>query len=915
MRPRALQCERPLRSLALDARSTFDFFFFEPASEKKKPPCLPLREGDSRALFLFVLPPLPLSRRREQHSEQRQRAVPKTPFRAAHLVLVIIEKKMLQASHPIFRSPLVRQAWSVAKVAHRGQARSAAAPSQSLLEHCANVARAVAELLSGDAEAVAAAVLHEALGRGVATAGALAEVGVPDRVVALVSSVARMSDLCAVRRFTTGEASGSPSGSPVGSLAGGGIGGFASAATATAPAPLVPHAKADASAFVAMLLSMSDVRAVVIKLADRLCDLKSSAAAAVAEAEKHVDAPPSSSPSSSAAAKPSSLEARRAVADPAATTLPSAVAARDAARDALSLYAPLANRLGVWSLKAALEDAAFALLHPDEAEALAAALAPPERAAASLQHALDALRGTLDEVASSSGTAAKGLANADLSGRPKNLYGVYRKMLSKGPGATPASIHDARAVRVLVPAKADCYAALRAVHALWKPADEDQPFKDYIRRPKDNGYQSLHTVVLVADEETGELAPLEVQIRTAKMHLVAEFGVAAHWRYKEESSGVSASASEANEAALATAALAGATPTATANNEAASTSSFDADDAPLSSSDFEDAQVAWARWLITWAHELEDKKAKASEVAGAGSGPLAALAGAVGSAVPTVAAASASSSPHSHHNHHHQSSTCAFPAHSADCAFVDFMANTLNGRSSKKDKEGAAAAKAAASSSSVSSSPSSTVATASAVANVAASVPSSTERVLVAVLDHTGSGDGPAIPRVEAVPAGTTAAQLASRLAARASSGNGLVGAVGNGSHNSNGRPPSASSAAAYRASRVRTRVLVNNGELALSVQGGVATLEEDLELDGRSSWGDGAAAAAAERAAASLSAALRPGDKVELFFVPAGGPSSFDGSENSSRGGSIDVEVERVRLARLFSADVAARAATTSAV
>ena len=890
----------------------FRLFFFR-ASEREEKTSLssPPREGDSRALFLFVLPTLPLSRRREQHSEQRQRAVPKSPFRAAHLVLVIIEKKMLQASHPIFRSPLVRQAWSVAKVAHRGQARSAAAPSQSLLEHCANVARAVAELLSGDAEAVAAAVLHEALGRGVATAGALAEVGVPDRVVALVSSVARMSDLCAVRRFTTGEASGSPSGSPVGSLAGGGIGGFASAATATAPAPLVPHAKADASAFVAMLLSMSDVRAVVIKLADRLCDLKSSAAAAVAEAEKHVDAPPSSSPSSSAAAKPSSLEARRAVADPAATTLPSAVAARDAARDALSLYAPLANRLGVWSLKAALEDAAFALLHPDEAEALAAALAPPERAAASLQHALDALRGTLDEVASSSGTAAKGLANADLSGRPKNLYGVYRKMLSKGPGATPASIHDARAVRVLVPAKADCYAALRAVHALWKPADEDQPFKDYIRRPKDNGYQSLHTVVLVADEETGELAPLEVQIRTAKMHLVAEFGVAAHWRYKEESSGASASASEANEAALATAALAGATPTATANNEAASTSSFDADDAPLSSSDFEDAQVAWARWLITWAHELEDKKAKASEVAGAGSGPLAALAGAVGSAVPTVAAASASSSPHSHHNHHHHSSTCAFPAHSADCAFVDFMANTLNGRSSKKDKEGAAAAKAAAASSSVSSSPSSTVATASAVANVAASVPSSTERVLVAVLDHTGSGDGPAIPRVEAVPAGTTAAQLASRLAARASSGNGLVG---NGSHNSNGRPPSASSAAAYRASRVRTRVLVNNGELALSVQGGVATLEEDLELDGRSSLGDGAAAAAAERAAASLSAALRPGDKVELFFVPAGGPSSFDGSENSSRGGSIDVEVERVRLARLFSADVAARAATTSA-
>ena len=808
-------------------------------------------------------------------------------------------KIIMKASHSIFHSPLVRQAWSIARVAHAGQARSAAAPSQSLLEHCADVSRAVAELLSGDAEAVAAAVLHEALGRGVATAGALAEVGVPDRVVALVSSIARMSDLCAVRRFTTGEASGSPSGSPVGSLGGGRVDGFASAAKASAAtasaagftaAPPPAPSKADASAFVAMLLSMSDVRAVVIKLADRLCDLKSSAAAAVAEAEKHVEASSTTaSPSPSSSSSKPSLEACRAVADPSATAFPSAVAARDAARDALGLYAPLANRLGVWSLKASLEDAAFALLHPDEAGALAAALAPPERAAASLRRALDALRGKLDAASRQGGATAGGLANADLSGRPKNLYGVYRKMLAKGPGATPASIHDARAVRVLVPTKADCYAALRAVHALWKPADEEQPFKDYIRRPKDNGYQSLHTVVLVADEETGEMTPLEVQIRTAKMHLVAEFGVAAHWRYKEESA-----MSEANEAlssALgATTATAAAVPNAE-NATSSSTSSFDGDDAALTSSDFEDAQVAWARWLITWAHELEDKKAKASEVVGAGSGPLAALAGAVGSAVPVAAASSASSSRSSHRNHR-QHSSCAFPTHSADCAFVDFMANTLNGRSSKK---GEAAAKA----SSVPS-PSSTVATASEVANVAASSTSSSaastssttaERVLVAVLDHTASG------RVEAVPAGTTAAQLVSRLAAR-SSGN-----------NSNGRPPSASSSSAYRASRVRTRVLVNNGELALSVQGGVAVLEENL--DGRFD-----AESADETAAARLSAALKPGDKVELFSVPPSGPSSFDGSDNASsrRDGSIDVEVEQVRLPRLFSSDVAAQAASATA-
>ena len=579
----------------------------------------------------------------------------------------------------------------------------------------------------------------------------------------------------------------------------------------------------------------------------------------------------------------------------------------------------------MWSLKASLEDAAFALLHPDEAESLAAALAPPERAAASLQSALDALRAKLDEE-SSGGGGNKGLANADLSGRPKNLYGVYRKMLSKGPGATPSSIHDARAVRVLVPAKADCYAALRAVHALWKPADEDQPFKDYIRKPKDNGYQSLHTVVLVADEETGEVAPLEVQIRTAKMHLVAEFGVAAHWRYKEESA---SAASEANEA-LATALGGGVTTAASNNNNATTTSSFDADDAPLTSSDFEDAQVAWARWLITWAHELEDKKAKASVSSsseagiggggkgkGAGSaGPLAALAGAVGSAaVPVSAASSSSSHNHQHHNRH---SACAFPTHSADCAFVDFMANTLNGRSSKKDREGGNAKVLASSSSS--SKPFSTVATTSAVANVAASASagssstssSSEQRVLVAVLDHTaaGEGAGPAIPRVEAVPAGTTAAQLASRLLAARSSSN-----ANNNTFSSNGRPPSASSAAAYRASRsFRTRVLVNNGELALSVsQGGVASLEEDDE------------GLNAETAAASLSAPLRPGDKVELFFVPSSSSegrssSSFDSESNNSsysnsRGGSIDVEVERVRLARLFSSDVAAQAAASAAV
>ena len=303
--------ERPRRAL----------FFFR--LEKKNLLFFFLSERDSGAFFSLLFLFLLFCRESEESGERERapRRAPSSPPPSLTSAFPPPKKKKLKASHPIFHSPLVRQAWSVAKVAHAGQARSAATPSQPLLEHCADVARAVAELLSGDAEAVAAAVLHEALGRGVATAGALAEVGVPEKVVALVSSVARMSDLCAVRRFTTGEASSSssPSGSPVGSLAGGGLATLTTTAAASASTTLStaipPPSKADASAFVAMLLSMSDVRAVVIKLADRLCDLKSTAAAAVAEeAEKMKSS--SSSPSYS-----SSLQAadRRAVADPTAT--------------------------------------------------------------------------------------------------------------------------------------------------------------------------------------------------------------------------------------------------------------------------------------------------------------------------------------------------------------------------------------------------------------------------------------------------------------------------------------------------------------------------------------------------------------------------------------------------------------------
>ena len=120
--------------------------------------------------------------------------------------------------------------------------------------------------------------------------------------------------------------------------------------------------------------------------------------------------------------------------------------------------------------------------------------------------------------------AAADIGLVDLSGRPKNLYSVWCKMAKKGVPLD--DIHDVRALRLIVADKADCYAALRAVQSLWPPLAGRT--KDYVRHPKANRYRSLHTVV-----RDGSGRPLEIQIRTPEMHAVAEFGVAAHWRYKE----------------------------------------------------------------------------------------------------------------------------------------------------------------------------------------------------------------------------------------------------------------------------------------------------------------------------------------------------------------------------------------------
>jgi GTP pyrophosphokinase len=185
------------------------------------------------------------------------------------------------------------------------------------------------------------------------------------------------------------------------------------------------------------------------------------------------------------------------------------------ARLTRDILAPLANRLGIWQLKWELEDLAFRQLEPDTYRRIAALLDDKrggrERYIARVARELDAA------------LRAQGIA-AEIAGRPKHIYSIWKKMRKKD--VPIGELYDLRAVRVLVDDVPACYAALGVVHALWVPVPGE--FDDYIARPKNNDYRSLHTAVVGPEGKT-----LEVQIRTREMHEQAELGVAAHWRYKE----------------------------------------------------------------------------------------------------------------------------------------------------------------------------------------------------------------------------------------------------------------------------------------------------------------------------------------------------------------------------------------------
>jgi RelA/SpoT family (p)ppGpp synthetase len=211
-------------------------------------------------------------------------------------------------------------------------------------------------------------------------------------------------------------------------------------------------------------------------------------------------------------------------------------------RETLDIFAPLANRLGVWQWKWELED--LSLRHLDPATYYEIANHIEERRAereASIQQHIQILQQKLDE---------EGI-KAEITGRPKQIYSIYRKMQRKNVPFD--QVYDVRGLRVLTQTVSDCYRILGIVHGLWNPIPGE--FDDYIATPKDNFYQSLHTAVRSNDGKT-----LEVQIRTWEMHQIAEYGIAAHWRYKEGGKRDRA---------------------------------------------FE-ARIAWLRWLMEWRQELTD---------------------------------------------------------------------------------------------------------------------------------------------------------------------------------------------------------------------------------------------------------------------------------------------------------------------
>ncbi len=359
---------------------------------------------------------------------------------------------------------LILRAYHFAEIAHEGQKRASHEP---YINHCVSVASILAELRV-PAEVVAAGLLHDVVED---TPISLADISrdFNNDIAKMVDGVTKLTNLPRVSRgdqheedVETGDENQS----------------LASRREEDAQKEADQIAKSRRYDLVSETLRKTflamgeDVRVVLIKLADRLHNMRTLG------------------------------------------YMPE-VKRRRIAQETLDIFAPLANRLGIWQMKWELEDLSFRYVNPEKYKEIAANLA---------ERRMDREKEMNDITQRLSDLILKAGITTEISGRPKHIYSIYRKMARKG--VPFEQVHDIRGVRIIVNDIPACYSTLGVIHTHWRPIPGQ--FDDYIAVPKDNFYQSLHTAVLYDDGKT-----LEVQIRTAVMDQNAELGIAAHWRYKE----------------------------------------------------------------------------------------------------------------------------------------------------------------------------------------------------------------------------------------------------------------------------------------------------------------------------------------------------------------------------------------------
>lgn len=357
----------------------------------------------------------------------------------------------LPPEYPVIDRERIQQAYMVAEKAHEGQTRASGEP---YITHCAAVAIILAELRA-PSEIVAAALLHDTVEDTPLTLEDIRlEFG--ENIARLVDGVTKMTQLPRVSRGGESDTTG-PAREEI---------------LTVEQADRRKREMSNENLRKTLLAVGDDPRVVLIKLADRLHNMRTLGFTAP-EKQKRI------------------------------------------ARETMDIFAPLANRLGLWQMKWELEDLAFRYLEPEKFKEIAKNLAERREIRESqIEEIKKNLRALLE----------KNSIKTEVSGRPKHIYSIHKKMQSKGK--TFENMRDLRAVRLIVPDIPACYATLGIIHTTWRPIPGE--FDDYIANPKDNFYRSLHTAVFYSDGR-----PLEVQIRTAEMHQEAEYGIAAHWRYKE----------------------------------------------------------------------------------------------------------------------------------------------------------------------------------------------------------------------------------------------------------------------------------------------------------------------------------------------------------------------------------------------